>query len=263
MTFHQPRRAPDGRALLNLGCGARTHPDWTNVDFSPYARLAGWPRLSSLATRIGLISAERYRLLRAVDPAIIHHDLRRGVPFRDAGFDAVYHSHFLEHLDRDAGRRLLVECHRVLKPGGVLRVVVPDLHRLSSAYLESFAAMDRDGTKGEALDRHHDATEALIGQMVRRDYTGRADQHPVLRRAERLIRGDAARAGELHRWMYDRHSLGELLARVGFHEVREEAADTSRIRGWAGFALDTEPDGSVYKPESLFMEAVAPDESAD
>jgi SAM-dependent methyltransferase len=253
------KRADDGSALLNLGCGTRTHPDWNNLDFSPYARFAHWPRLSALAARVGLISAQRYRLLRGIDPAIIHWDLRRGIPFPDDTFDVVYHSHLLEHLDRDAGEGFLRECLRATRPGGIIRIAVPDLRYLAERYLETLAELDRNGAGDAALARHEVTTEALFGQMVRREYTGQRDQHPVLRRLERLVRGDAERAGELHRWMYDRHTLARLLERAGFVDPREEAAATSRVPRWARFHLDTNPDGSVYKPESLFMEAVRPE----
>jgi hypothetical protein len=61
--------------------------------------------------------------------------------------------------------------------------------------------------------------------------------------------------GEVHLWMYDRHSLARALRGAGFRDPRVVGAAESRIPGWAGFHLDTEPDGSVYKPDSLYMEA--------
>jgi hypothetical protein len=55
--------------------------------------------------------------------------------------------------------------------------------------------------------------------------------------------------------MYDRYSLAQLLKEVGFHSPRVCAAAESAIPNFARFQLDTEPDGSVRKPDSLFMEA--------
>src|SRR4051794_33117528 len=128
------KRLADGRALVNLGCGARMHRLWNNIDFSYYARLAGRPRLSGFLRACSVLSAARYERLLAADPAIIAWDLRKGVPFPDASFDLVYHSHVLEHLERNNAQRLLAECRRVLKPSGVLRVVVPDLEVLMRDY---------------------------------------------------------------------------------------------------------------------------------
>lgn len=96
--------------MLNLGCGQRLHPDWVNVDFS---------------TR---------------SPRVMEADLRRGVPFADGSFDVVYHSHLLEHFDRDKSQRLLEECHRVLIWGGILRVAVPDLEAIARLYMEKLSA---------------------------------------------------------------------------------------------------------------------------
>ena len=91
---------------LNLGCGTRFHPGWINVDLIPSA------------------------------PGILCHDLRRPLPFPDNSFDIVYHSHILEHFSREDGLRFLGECYRVCRPGGVIRVVVPDLEKKARLYLQ-------------------------------------------------------------------------------------------------------------------------------
>ena len=50
--------------------------------------------------------------------------------------DAIYASHMLEHLDRAEARSFLAECRRVLKPGGILRLAVPDLRNAAYQYLQ-------------------------------------------------------------------------------------------------------------------------------
>lgn len=90
---------------LNLGCGSNFHPDWTNVDFT------------------------------ATGKDVIAWNLRRGIPFPDQSFDAVYHSHVLEHFSRKEAVSFLRECYRVLTLGGILRVVVPDLEQIARLYL--------------------------------------------------------------------------------------------------------------------------------
>jgi hypothetical protein len=75
---------------------------------------------------------------------------------------------------------------------------------------------------------------------------------------EDLELGRFRRRGEIHQWMYDRHSLACLLTQAGFADAAVKGAAESRIPGWAGYCLDTEPDGTTYKPGSLFMEAVKP-----
>lgn len=97
------------KKLLNLGCGNRFCADehWTNVDFVSHS--------------------EHVRA----------HNLLQGVPFEDGTFDVVYHSNVLEHFHRADGANFIQECFRVLKPGGILRVVVPDLEQICRLYLES------------------------------------------------------------------------------------------------------------------------------
>jgi hypothetical protein len=68
--------------------------------------------------------------------------------------------------------------------------------------------------------------------------------------------GRFRQSGEVHKWMYDRYSLAACLGEAGFVQVRECSAFESGIPGWRDFHLDTEPDGTIYKPDSLYMEAV-------
>ena len=58
--------------------------------------------------------------------------------------------------------------------------------------------------------------------------------------------------------MYDRYSLSILLKNCGLAEITKRNAYESFIDEWTKFYLDTEPDGSVYKPDSLYIEAVKP-----
>jgi len=63
--------------------------------------------------------------------------------------------------------------------------------------------------------------------------------------------------GEVHRWMYDRVALARILREAGFQEPTVCAADQSRIKDFASYHLDTDENGRIRKPDSLFMEAVA------
>ncbi|NIK72699.1 putative SAM-dependent methyltransferase [Thermonema lapsum] len=95
---------------LNLGCGYRYHPDWVNIDFV------------------------------STGPGVLAYDLRKGIPFPDNHFDVVYHSHVLEHFPKQEAAGFIRECYRVLKTGGILRVVVPDLEQIVREYLRHLEA---------------------------------------------------------------------------------------------------------------------------
>ena len=133
-------------------------------------------------------------------------------------------------------------------------MAVPDLELLISEYRAAVQAVDDDRPAASKL--HHQAVANLFDQMVRTEATGAKAQRRWVRWIEQKIRGGAAETGELHRWMYDRHSLGQLLLQAGFRNVERQSAVTSLIAGWTEFQLDSNTDGSVYKPESLFMEGM-------
>lgn len=58
---------------------------------------------------------------------IFLHDLTKKLPWKDNSVDYIYCSHTLEHFMKDNGRYLLSEIYRVLKRGGLARIIVPDL----------------------------------------------------------------------------------------------------------------------------------------
>jgi YD repeat-containing protein len=248
------QRLADGRALINLGSSARVAPGWNNLDFSWLIRLGRHRRLCAWLHKMGLLNDQRFERILRLDPAMIRWDLRRGIPFRENTFDVAYHSHLLEHIDREDAAAFLRECFRVLKPQGILRVVVPDLEMLAREYLGVVDNLPDRAT----MPQHTFAVEQMIDQMVIRTPRHRALQHPVVRLAERFLIGSTDRAGILHRWMYDRFSASQALRDAGFEDVQVKDASTSGVAGWREFNLDTEPNGEVYLPFSLYIEGRRP-----
>lgn len=88
---------------LHLGSGAVPKEGWVNID------LLG-------------------------DPVDLAWNLARGIPFSDGSADAIFHEHLFEHIPLRAGLTLMDECFRVLRPGGILRVGVPDAGELLRSY---------------------------------------------------------------------------------------------------------------------------------
>jgi hypothetical protein len=58
--------------------------------------------------------------------------------------------------------------------------------------------------------------------------------------------------------MYDRFSLARELMAAGFHEPIVRSASESAIPDWTRFCLDAQSDGTINKPDLLFMEATKP-----
>ncbi len=67
--------------------------------------------------------------------ADIKTDLRRGIPFKNNIVEKIYSSHFLEHLEYKEICALLLECKRVLVPGGEISLCVPDARKFINSYV--------------------------------------------------------------------------------------------------------------------------------
>lgn len=105
--------------LLNLGCGSnRKGGPWTNLD--------------CLFPQFPANTPEGRQLLS--EPNYIDHDIRSPLPLGDGTFDGILCSHVVEHFDCHEAAKLLQECWRVLAPGGVLVVSVPDAGYFLSVY---------------------------------------------------------------------------------------------------------------------------------
>jgi predicted SAM-dependent methyltransferase len=180
---------------LNLGCGERFHPEWVNLDLHPS------------------------------NPSVQAWDLQADLTFPEASFDVVYHSHVLEHFSKADGLRLLERCRRVLRPGGTLRVVVPDLERIVHLYMTSFekciagdqqAATQYDWAMLEMYDQT--VRERSGGEMLA--YVQNANKSQLTFLKERLGAelqrmlpakdGSAVRAGETS---HDARSLAKSISR--------------------------------------------------
>lgn len=130
---------PAEMSYANLGCGLRCLPGWLNVDGS-LTGLLGSRRFSFINRVLYKLSGARAHysfseyngIIR--NSGLLFYDLRNGVPFADNSLDAVYASHFLEHLKESDGLHLLADAHRALKRRGILRILVPDLDEAFAMY---------------------------------------------------------------------------------------------------------------------------------
>lgn len=239
--------------ILNLGCGTKTSASSSvvNIDWSIYLRLKSnsvWRNIAPL-----FIRGERLRRFKEIPRNVLVYDLAKGIPFESNSVDAVYHSHMLEHLDKGVVDGFLLEAKRVLRAGGIHRIVVPDFEYLCSQYLGHLAKCRSDSSEST---QHDEYIADIIEQCVRKESYGTSRQLPIRRKIENWIFGDARRRGETHQWMYDRINLAQVLLRTGYRNVTLRSYDTSDIPDWNSFALDVDEDGLQYKPGSLYMEAM-------
>lgn len=237
--------------VLNLGCGTKASDLAVNIDWSIMLRLKANPYGRRVA-RI-LLTNQRWERFLSLSSNVLVYDLRKGIPFEDGEIDAVYSSHLIEHIDRHKVVGFLDEIKRVLKPGGIIRIVTPDMESLARRYLDHLdLCVDGRGNPSE----HDHFIGDIIEQMVRREAAGTTRQPRLRRFLENLILGDARKRGETHQWLYDRVNIRVIFETCGFRDVHFTSYRKSGIPNWSSYGLDeTNVGGEEYKPNSLYVEA--------
>jgi predicted SAM-dependent methyltransferase len=107
--------------LVNIGCGPFGREGWINLDLFPAPRVT------------------------------MRVDCRHGLPLADGAARGIHVEHYFEHLEPTVERgRFLGECRRCLAPGGILRIIVPDMRKYVAAYLaDGWTAMNTIGCGGD------------------------------------------------------------------------------------------------------------------
>jgi predicted SAM-dependent methyltransferase len=185
-------RPANGARQLHLGCGTKYLPGFLNIDGNLFNRIDLWL------------------------------DVRNGLPYPSNTVDSIYSTHMFEHFYPDELQSLLRECQRVLKPGGGIRLIVPNLASAISAYSQKQSAWFDD-----SFPRHFDSLGGRFSNFVFCD-------------------------GQ-HRTAFDFSYLDEVLRQSGFSEVEQSAEGKSRLYG--SQAPPYEPGDSRDLPHSLYVEA--------
>ena len=165
--------AMDG-AKIQLGAFDCAVDGWINTDVTPHLTIARIPFAARAMRLAGLMSESAWSAHRRGQFAKLRYvDLTRRLPFADAGAAAFFSSHVFEHLFIDEVRPLIAEIHRCLKPGGVCRVVVPDLEKIMATYdaadPEPFlVGIYEIGARSAVKNAHHSGfTGAYISRLFR------------------------------------------------------------------------------------------------
>lgn len=183
------RKKPGPGAYLNVGCGTYPLPGFFNIDYDFHP---------------------------GVD---LFWDIRRALPIADRSIGGVFTEHCLEHLSLDNARFAISEFRRVLIPGSVARIVVPDGEIYLRAYAESQPLPYASGDRASGL------------------------YSPIVS-VNRIFRGSG------HLFIYDFDMMAKVLTEAGFHDVTKERFQTGRDP-----MLLVDRQGRAV--ESLYVEAVA------
>jgi predicted SAM-dependent methyltransferase len=122
---------------LHLGCGRRVMEGWVNVDCF------------------------------AAEGIAFEGDLREPLPFADSSVTMLYSEHVIEHLLPPEAGHFLRECHRVLQPGGIIRLGAPDAELYLRAYVSGDAAFFDTARNIGSPVSPLDTPMKIINQMAR------------------------------------------------------------------------------------------------
>ena len=196
--FQLKRKKVLATPYLDLGCGRNCHKNLINLDYLWHP---------------------------SVD---VCWDIQKGIPFSDGSLKGIFSEHCFEHFPLEAAFFLMRECRRVLVPGGILRIVVPD----AGMYLDRY----HERSKGTGKDKFpFEEKESFQGV-----YT------PMLS-VNRIFYQDREQAFG-HRTMYDHELLRGLLLEAGFTRIEKRS-----FREGANPVLLV--DAENRRSESLYVEA--------
>lgn len=176
---------------VQYGCGFSVGEDWVNFDNSPTLVVERLPIIGSL---LGRFAGNPQKF-----PACVRYgDIAKGLPVPDNSARGVYASHVLEHLAYDDFKVALRNTFKMLEPGGVFRLVVPDLFERAHRYVQ-------EATAGSADASWDFMTSTRLGMKQR--------PRTLVARARRMY-------GSSHLWMWDEPSMTKQLEMAGFVEIR-------------------------------------------
>lgn len=151
---------------------------------------------------------------------VVACDLRRKWPLQGGSAKYIFSEHVFEHFGYpDEIGHVLRECYRVLKPGGVLRVIVPNAERYLQAYADDDECFIRE-VGGDLASKL-----SVINVMMREN--------------------------GFHKYAYDYDELERVLKCVGFRSVNRSSLNGSPHQG-----LNLDFDDAQRELVSLYAEAV-------
>lgn len=180
-------------------------------------------------------------------------DITKHLSFADESVDVIYTEHVIEHVSFLDGISFMRESRRILKRGGVFRVVTPTLEKILSLSLED----DRGRSYMRNLERFYAKEDGVLAALGLNGISG----------SYREFFFNSIFCGYGHRFIWSAELMAKVLKSLGYSEARiyevgqggnEEYCIERRRRGlYLGndWREDRSP-GYVYDVESLVVEAI-------
>ena len=176
---------------LNLGCGGRPLPGYTNIDLDSLEKMK-----------------QRYPLRQFPEETKIYTFDIFHLPFRDSSVDEVLAESLLEHLSFVEEPKLLYEVKRVLRPGGLFHFSVPDFEKIFQKWLAA---------KDEWKDFYRNDPKAIASEHWFGQYSHSMDNRWGYLMAS--IFGNQNGPGQFHKNCYTVGKIRAILKRLDFQEV--------------------------------------------
>jgi SAM-dependent methyltransferase len=194
---------PEKLVKLNIGCGPNMFPfdGWTNYDHVDFNFFIDWVKSNPTDSMPHIQHLANY-VRAGGDLSTTKHNLNDGFPQHpDNSVDIIYVGQVIEHLNPIfQAPKLITECYRMLKSGGVLRMTTPDLDLLISAYING--EMEKFAIEQPAFYRDHDPSGQLAMLMF-----GACGENCTFDNYEG------------HMFLYTEKSMNKLLKHAGFEKI--------------------------------------------
>ena len=200
-------RNQDGKVWLNVASSTYPIEGFANLDNHIFLRVLDYPVLKALVPARNRGMLEAYAKARET-ATMVRHDCRKPLPLPEGSVDHILCSHFLEHVFPDEASEILAGFHRVLKPGGTVHVIVPDIAGAARAYLAE------EGAEG--------AADAFIEWTL----LSKRTRGTLRYRLMELSGG----FGLQHRWLYDQASMEAKVRGAGFALLAENNSPSAHWR---------------------------------
>ena len=197
---------------FHLGCGTIFIKNYLNIGY--------WRQLQNDVLYVNPNGVEGTYML--------NHDLVQGIPCSDGSLEVIYHSHLLEHLSYKDGMVFVENCFKALQPGGIMRVLVPDLELWINNYVQGNNFFFDEYRKALAPEAHLYPTKGSV-------FMGMLHNHE-------------------HKCGYDFDTLKWVLEKAGFERVRRTLVQDSDLPD----IVEVEPYVAIKAMESLCVECYKP-----
>jgi SAM-dependent methyltransferase len=178
---------------LNIGCGDVCPDDWHNIDASMSLRISKIPLIGRSV--LSLTGAPNW------SHSVKYGDIVKGLPNKHDFCQLIFACHVLEHLSIHDFQHAMKNIYSCLKPGGIFRIIVPDLEQYISIYINNRA--------DDKLS--HTASHAF---MINTWLGHRGSRSSFV---SRLLEGFS---NSRHQWMWDEPSLLAEFTQYGFGNIR-------------------------------------------